>query len=69
MDESFAEQPYDTKKLSIRTIIEKILYKHKIAPDIFEYYLKLRMPSYDDLVIEKVGEQMLAGHCYIQNGI
>ena len=46
-------------KLEIQSIIEKILQKHNIDPSAESYYLKLRMPSYDDLVIEKEGEQIL----------
>ncbi len=52
------------KKLEIQNIIEKILHKHKIDPTSESYYLKLRMLSYDDLVIEKEAEQILVGHYY-----
>ena len=51
-------------RLEIQNIIEKILQKHNIDPSAESYYLKLRMPSYDDLVIEKQGEQVLVGHYY-----
>jgi hypothetical protein len=51
-------------KLEIQNIVEKILQKHNIDPSAESYYLKLRMPNYDDLVIEKEGEQVLVGHYY-----
>jgi hypothetical protein len=51
-------------RLEIQNIVEKILQKHKIDPSAYTYFLKLRMPSYDDLVIEKEGEQVLVGHYY-----
>ena len=51
-------------KLEIQNIIEKILQKHNIDP-VEEYFLKLRIPSYDDLIIQKLGEQILVGHYYI----
>ena len=51
-------------RLEIQYIVEKILRKHNIDPSAESYYLKLRMPSYDDLVLEKEGEQVLVGHYY-----
>jgi hypothetical protein len=51
-------------KLEIQNIIEKILKKHNIDPS-GDYFLKLRRWPYDDLVIEKMGEQVLVGHYYI----
>ncbi len=51
-------------KLEIQTIIEKILLKHGLDPAAYEFYLKLSMPGYDDLVIEKEGGQVLVGHYY-----
>lgn len=51
-------------KLEIQFIVEKILRKHNINPSEHTYFLKLRMPNYDDLVIEKEGEQILVGHYY-----
>jgi hypothetical protein len=51
-------------RLEIQNVVEKILKKHKIDPSSESYFLKLRMPSYDDLVIEKEGEQVLVGHYY-----
>ncbi len=51
-------------RLQIQFIAEKILRKHNIDPASESYYLKLRMPNYDDLVIEKDGEQVLVGHYY-----
>ncbi len=51
-------------RLEIQNIVEKILRKHNIDPSEEDYYLKLSMPNYDDLVIEKEGEQVLIGHYY-----
>ena len=46
-------------KHEIQHIIEKILQKHNIDPSGEDYFLKLRIPGYDNLVIEKMGEQVL----------
>jgi hypothetical protein len=46
-------------KLEIQFIAEKILRNHNIDPSAESYFLKLRMPNYDDLVIEKEGKQVL----------
>ncbi len=54
----------NNSKLEIQNVVEKILQKHNIDPTSESYYLKLRMPNYDDLVIEKEGEQVLVGHYY-----
>ena len=35
-------------KLEIQNIIEKILQKHNIDPSGEDYFLKLRIPGYDD---------------------
>ncbi len=51
-------------RLEIQIIIEKILRKYSIDPSGESYYLKLSMPNFDDLVIEKEGEQVLVGHYY-----
>ena len=51
-------------KNDIQTIIEKILQKHNIDSSSESYFIKLSMPNYDDLVIEKEGEQILVGHYY-----
>ncbi len=51
-------------KFEMQNIIEKILQKHNIDPCAESYYLKLRKRNYDDLVIEKEGEQVLVGHYY-----
>ena len=56
------------KKLEIQIIVEKILEKYDIDPSADTYFLKLSKPHYDDLVIEKEGEQVLVGHYYLQNG-
>jgi hypothetical protein len=54
----------NNSKLEIQNVVEKILLKHNIDPSAHTYFLKLRMLSYDDLVIEKEGEQVLVGHYY-----
>lgn len=51
-------------KMEIQNIVENILLKHGIDPSEHSYYLKLCMRNYDDLVIEKEGEQVLVGHYY-----
>ena len=51
-------------KFELQNIVEKILQKHNIDPSAESYYLKLRKRNYDDLVIEKEGEQVLVGHYY-----
>ncbi len=51
-------------RLEIQNVVEKILHKHNIDPSAESYYLKLRKRNYDDLVIEKEGEQVLVGHYY-----
>jgi hypothetical protein len=51
-------------RLEIQNVIEKILRKHNIDPSSESYFLKLRMSGFDDLVIEKEGEQVLVGHYY-----
>src|SRR3972149_4546603 len=51
-------------RLEIQNIVEKILRKHNIDPSAESYYLKLRKRNYDDLVIEKEGDQVLVGHYY-----
>lgn len=51
-------------KLEIQVISEKILIKHGIDPSAHEFFHKLRMRNYDDLVIEKEGMQVLVGHYY-----
>ncbi len=51
-------------RLEIQNIVEKILQKHNIDPTAESYFLKLRMSGFDDLVIEKEGDQVLVGHYY-----
>lgn len=52
------------RKLELQNITEKILRKNGINPSAHTYYLKLSMPYFDDLVIERVEEQVLVGHYY-----
>ncbi len=54
-------------KLEIQTIIEKILAKHGIDYN-KDFYLKLSMPPYMDLVMERNGSIILVGHYHIQEG-
>jgi hypothetical protein len=49
-------------KLELQNIIEKILLKHGIDISSHSYYLRLSLPSFDDLVIEKKGEQIHFGY-------
>lgn len=51
-------------RFEIQNIVEKILRKYSIDPSGESYYLKLSMRNFDDLVIEKEGEQVLVGHYY-----
>ncbi len=54
-------------KLEIQSIIEKILLKHNIDPTA-DFYLKLSMPPYMDLVLERNGNTILVGHYREENG-
>lgn len=54
-------------KPEIQRITEKILAKHGIDPA-RDFYLKLSLRSYMDLIIEKEGNQVLVGHYYEQAG-
>jgi hypothetical protein len=54
-------------KLEIQTITEKILAKHNIDPTA-DFYLKLSMPPYMDLIMERNGSIILIGHYYVQEG-
>ena len=51
-------------KLKLQTITEKLLLKHDIDSSADTYYLKLRMRYFDDLVIERVEDQILVGYYY-----
>ncbi len=53
-------------KLEIQNISEKILLKHNIYPS-HDFYLKLSMPPYMDLVIERNGSIILVGHYREEN--
>ena len=55
------------KKLEIQNISEKILAKHNIDPG-KDFYLKLSMPPYMDLVLERNGKVILVGHYREENG-
>ena len=54
-------------KLEIQIITEKILAKHGIDYS-KDLYLKLSMPPYMDLVMERNGSIILVGHYYVQEG-
>ncbi len=54
-------------KLEIQTITEKILLKHGVDTT-KDFYLKLSMPPYMDLVMERNGSIILVGHYHIQEG-
>lgn len=56
---------------NMKTAIEKILEAHNLLADFQaspEFYVKFIQPSFDPLVIERHGEQVIVGHYFIQNG-
>ena len=53
-------------KLELQNICEKILLKQGIDLSSNSYYLRLSLPSYDELVIEEEGEQIHLGY-YLPN--
>lgn len=53
--------------MEIQNIIEKILKKHNIDAS-KDFYLKLTMPPYIDLVLERNGDIVLVGYYIEQNG-
>jgi hypothetical protein len=53
--------------MEIQTIVEKILAKHKIDST-KDFYLKLTMSAYMDLVLERNGDIILVGHYREENG-
>lgn len=54
--------------MAIQKIAVEILKKNGIDPDAGEFYLKLQKPHYDDLVIERCGDDVFVGHYFNQNG-
>lgn len=54
-------------QMQIQTIAQEILKKNGIDPA-KEFYLKLSKPNYDDLVIERCGDDVFVGHYFDQNG-
>jgi hypothetical protein len=54
-------------QLEIQNIVEKILIKHNIDAT-KDFYLKLTMPAYMDLVLERNGDIILVGHYRKENG-
>lgn len=58
-------------KFAMQAAIEKILEAHNLLADYQaspEFYAKFTQPSFDPLVIERHGEQVIVGHYFIQNG-
>ena len=58
-------------KFVMQAAIEKILEAHNLLADYQaspEFYVKFTQPSFDPLVIERHGEQVVIGHYFIQNG-
>ena len=56
---------------NMQAAIEKILEAHNLLADYQaspEFYVKFTQPSFDPLVIERHGEQVVVGHYFIQNG-
>lgn len=54
-------------KMEIQNIVEKILAKHNIDHS-QDFYLKLTMPAYMDLVLERNGDIILVRHYREENG-
>lgn len=54
--------------MAIQKIATEILKKNGINPDAGEFYLKLSKPNFDDLVIERCGDDVFVGHYFNQNG-
>ena len=54
--------------MQIQKVATAILKKNGIDPCAGEFYLKLSKPSYDDLVIERCGDNVFVGHYFNQNG-
>lgn len=53
--------------MAIQKTATEILKKNGIDPA-KEFYLKLSKPNYDDLVIERCGDDVFVGHYFNQNG-
>jgi hypothetical protein len=53
--------------MEIQNIVEKILAKNNIDST-KDFYLKLTMPPYMDLVLERNGDIILVGHYREENG-
>jgi len=56
---------------NMQAAIEKILEAHNLLADYQaspEFYVKFTQPSFDPLVIERHGAQVVVGHYFIQNG-
>ena len=56
---------------NMQAAIEKILEAHNLLADYQaspEFYVKFTQPSFDPLVIERHGEQIVVGHYFIQDG-
>jgi hypothetical protein len=54
-------------KMEIQIIVEKLLAKHNIDAT-KDFYLKLTMPPYMNLVMERNGDIILVGHYREENG-
>ena len=55
------------RKLELQTLAEKILKKHNLDAS-KDFYLKLSMPPYQDLVMEREGDIFIIGHYRENNG-
>lgn len=53
--------------MEIQTIVKKLLKKHNVNSD-KDFYLKLTMPPYQDLVMERNNDIIIVGHYIEQNG-
>jgi hypothetical protein len=67
MIKSVTESKAMRRKLEIQTIAEKILVKHGIDTS-KDFYMKLSLLPYQDLIMERNGDIVLIGHYRKENG-
>ena len=60
-DKLFILETQSTVMGKLQILIESLLQNHGLSPTAESYYLKLKLPSHDDLLIGRVGEQILVG--------
>lgn len=54
--------------MQIQKVAEEILRKNGINPGKGEFYIKFSRPGFDDLIIERCGDDVFVGHYFTQNG-